>query len=204
MNKKVIIFITIFMLLITPVYALSSNKKESVTLSNCTDSTSARFIYNKNEIKVKFIGIDITNSLNSNVEIDLETVNEFVCNTLKNAKKIELEIEKEMDLKDKYDRYNAWVFVDDVLLQDTLLKKGYAKTYYLYENYKYYDTLKQSEKEAKEEKVGLWNVKQEEKIEVIDDTKKDEGVFSSLMNFINKVFEKILQFVDDLIKNVFN
>ncbi|MBR1679702.1 MAG: hypothetical protein IJ704_03570, partial [Bacilli bacterium] len=64
MNKKVIIFITIFVLLITPVHALSSNKKESVTLSNCTDSTSARFIYNKNEIKVKFIGIDITNSLN--------------------------------------------------------------------------------------------------------------------------------------------
>lgn len=204
MYKKIIILITIFTVLITPVYALSSDKKEVVTLSNCTDSTSARFIYNKNEIKVKFIGIDVVNSLNNSVDIDSKTIDEFICDTLKNAKKIELELEKEIEEKDKYDRYNAWVFVDDVLLQDTLLKKGYAKTYYLYENYKYYDTLKQSEQEAKDEKIGIWNVKQEETKEEVKSTDKDEGIFSSLMNFINKVFEKILQFIDDLIKNVFN
>ena len=188
-------------------YALSSEKKEKVVLSNCVDSTSARFMQNNNEIKVKFIGVDTANALstNKNEDITIDTINNYVCDKLKNAKKIELELEKEMDEKDKYDRYNAWVFVDDVLLQDALLEQGYAKTFYLFENYKYYNELKQTENKAKEAKVGLWNVK-EEKVEVISDKKdeKEEGIFDALLNFINKVFEKILQFVDDLIKNVFN
>lgn len=207
--KKIMVYFMIFVFSIINVpyvFALSSESKSIVTLSNCVDSTSARFMQNNNEIKVKFIGIDTANALSSSIneEISVETVNNFVCDKLKNAKKIELELEKEMEEKDKYDRYNAWVFIDDVLLQDILVKEGYAKTYYLYENYKYYDILKQDENSAKDAKTGIWNVKEEEKIEVIDESEKEESLFDMLLNFVNKVFEKILKFVDDLIKNVFN
>lgn len=205
MRKMLVVLFAVLIMIPLKVDALSSNTRDVVTLSSCIDSTSARFIQNGNEIKTKFIGIDVINAMesNENDEISTEFVDNFVCDLLKSAKKIELELEAKSDIKDKYDRYIVWVFLDDSLLQNSLVNKGYAKTFYLYEDYKYYNMLKQSEASAKEEKLGLWYVKEkvEEPIVV---SKKDESIFDALLSFINKVFEKILKFVDDLLKNVFN
>ena len=79
---------------------------------------------------------------------------------LENANKIELEFDKSASEKDKYDRYLAWVFVDDVLLQELLLtENGLAETYMLQNNYKYAGVLQESEEIAKnktlEEQMGV-------------------------------------------------
>ena len=49
------------------------------------------------------------------------------------------------------------MFVDDELLQEKLIRKGYAKVAYLYDEYTYTDRLQKAEKEAKERELGLWD-----------------------------------------------
>ena len=52
---------------------------------------------------------------------------------------------------------DTWVFVDNELLQEKIIKKGYAKVAYLYGDYKYTNTLKKAQKEAKKNKKGIWS-----------------------------------------------
>ena len=49
------------------------------------------------------------------------------------------------NLKDKYNRYLAWVYTDGTLLQSELVEKGFAKVAYVYGNYEYTDELKYGE-----------------------------------------------------------
>ena len=37
--------------------------------------------------------------------------------------------------RDKYDRILAWVYADDLFLQDSLVSEGYAEVAYLYGKY---------------------------------------------------------------------
>ena len=58
---------------------------------------------------------------------------------------------------DKYGRHLAWIWVDDSLLQEELIKEGLAQTYMLQDNYTYAWILQEKQEEAKEEKVGMWS-----------------------------------------------
>lgn len=51
------------------------------------------------------------------------------------------------------------MFVDDELLQEQLIQKGYAKVAYLYGDYKYTGRLQEAEKKAKAERLGIWSLK---------------------------------------------
>ena len=68
---------------------------------------------------------------------------------LENATKIELEFDSSADEKDQYERYLAWIWVDDELLQNLLVQDGLAETYMLQNNYKYAGMLQESEEIAK-------------------------------------------------------
>ena len=68
-----------------------------------------------------------------------------------------LEYDNKSDKVDKYDRTLAWVWIDDTLLQKELVKNGYAKVAYLYDEYKYASELKKFEEYAKENKINIWS-----------------------------------------------
>jgi micrococcal nuclease len=152
MLKRIIAIILITTILF-PIFALAEEESvKEVKLSQCVDSTSARFLLNEQEIKVKFIGIEADEFIetDSNDEINGKKVDDYVCSLLTNAKSIKIEYESNISLLDKYGRTNAWVFVDGELLESHLISLGYAKVAYLYDDYKYNDTLLEEEKEAKE------------------------------------------------------
>ena len=73
------------------------------------------------------------------------------------GKKIRLEFDKE--ITDRYDRWLAYVFVDGKMVNEELLRYGYARVYAFAPNTKYLDSLTAAEKEAKENKRGLWSVR---------------------------------------------
>ena len=78
---------------------------------------------------------------------------------LNNAEKIEIEFDKGPK-RDKYDRLLAYVFADDVLVQEELLKKGYAAIRYIYEpNNALENEFKEYEKIAINKKSGIWSAK---------------------------------------------
>lgn len=147
--KKV--FLIIFILF----FGINVNAKEIVTLNKCVDGDTAWFNINGEKIKARFLAIDTPESTNE-IEPYGKEASEFTCNLLKNAKKIEIEYDKNSDKFDKYDRHLVWVFVDDELLQNIIVKEGYADVKYLYGDYKYTDILKKSLIEAKANNLNMW------------------------------------------------
>lgn len=148
--KKILFILVTFFLFIDNTYAMNA------TLNKCVDGDTAWFNVNGEVIKVRFLAIDTPESTNKTEEYGKEA-SEFTCNILMNAKKIELEYDNNSDKTDKYDRHLVWVFVDETLLQKSLIENGFAEVAYLYGDYKYTSILKESQELAKENKLNIWS-----------------------------------------------
>ena len=208
--KKVFMFLTLICTILST-YNVNATEIEHdiVNLSTCVDGNSARFMLNNKEIKVKFIAAESVPTIMSeyNDEINGSLVNDYVCSILTNAKEIKIEYEPNSEKEDKYGRILAWVYVDDVLLQEYLVELGYAKVAFIYDDYLYNDVLLNAEAKAKEENKGVWKeINEEQEIEPnipkVEELKEEENVFKVIMNFINDIFEKLLKLIDDLINDV--
>ncbi len=70
------------------------------------------------------------------------------------GKKIRLEFDKERF--DPYGRTLAYVFVDDIFVNEQLLKRGLARTLIIKPNDRYAERLLLAEKEAKDDRRGIW------------------------------------------------
>ena len=143
-------------LLLFPLFVFA---KEQVEFSKCVDGDTFKIVMD-NEIKtVRMLAIDTPESVHPTKEAEKygKESSKYTCDLLTNAKKIELEYDNNSDKLDKYNRVLAWVFVDDYLLQDILVRNGYAEVAYLYNEYKYTNILKEHETLAKLEKLNIWS-----------------------------------------------
>lgn len=68
-----------------------------------------------------------------------------------------MEFDSSADERDKYNRYLAWVWIDDELLQNLLVENGLAEIYMMQNNYKYAGTLQEIQENAKDNKLGIWS-----------------------------------------------
>lgn len=207
--KKILTLILI-LLMILPFNVLAANTtSDTVTLSNCVDGNSARFMLGLGEVKVRFLGIEVEEIIKDDEtdEINGSFVSDYVCSALKSAKKIRIEYEPNTEKEDKLGRIQAWVFVDDVLLQEDLVKLGYAKVMYINDDYLYSEKLKSAQSFAKEKKLGIWKdyveeVNEEDDTIIEEKEVKHRGFFGTIIDFIVGLFEKLLKFIDDIISNV--
>ena len=117
-----------------------------------------------------------------------------------------LEYDSKSSKTDKYERHLVWVFVDDVLLQEELISKGYAQIDYVYGNYKYVEQLKGVEEKAKTKKNGIWSENQEENANKKDEDDEEIVVKKSdLKNILNSIYEilkKLLEIIETIINDV--
>lgn len=157
MKKTKFIFLILFML--CPSIIFAKNKQVNATFSKCVDGDTAKFIVNEKEITVRFLAIDTpeTKHPTKGEEPYGKEASNFTCNALKKANTITLEYDDGSDQYDKYNRHLAWVYVDQILLQDALVQKGLAKIAYLYGDYAYTEQLQKSEAIAKEQQLGIWS-----------------------------------------------
>ena len=205
MNKKIMILLSILVLLsFKKVDALEGTVE--VKFNNCVDSTSARFILNNEEIKVKFIGIDVGEFVVADEydETNGKTIEEYVCSLLTEAKSIKLEYEPKVEDKDKYGRVNAWVFLDDTLLQEHLVSIGVAKVAYLYDDYLYNDLLKETEQKAKDNGTGIWKEKEEvpDRKEAPVEEEKPKGFFEGILDFFKGIFNAIVEAFNNMVEDI--
>lgn len=177
MKKKLILIISIFFLSINSIYA-----KEKVQFSDCVDGDTIKVLLEGKKYTIRMLAIDTPESVHptKGVEYYGKEASEYTCNTIKNAKKIEIEYDENSDKTDKYDRLLVWVFVDGKLLQQELISNGYAKLAYLYGDYKYTSILEDTQELASTKNIGIWNEEakakynKENKItEDIEDTDKN-------------------------------
>jgi len=150
--KRIMIFI-IIIISIAKVEALN------VTLDSCIDGDTARFIVNNQSVKVRFLSINAPEIEGEDKKTEYmgEEAKNYTCELLTNAKNIKLEFDNNSNTKDKYDRLLAWIWIDDSLLQELLVKKGLAKVDYIYDEYLYVPYLCQIEKNAYNNKIGIWS-----------------------------------------------
>ncbi len=148
----------LFLLCLFPLMVVSAEEKESVTLSKCVDGDTAVFLVNGEEKKYRFLAIDTPESVHptKGEEAFGKEASTFTCDALTNAKSIEVEYDEASGKQDKYGRGLAWIYVDGVMLQKTLIEKGLAEVAYIYGKYQYVDELCALQKTAISNKIGIW------------------------------------------------
>lgn len=137
----------------------TETNKIKVELVATVDGDTAKFKINEEQITVRFLGINTKETVDPKrgEEAWGKEASDFTKEKLGKATKIELEFDDIADEKDKYDRYLAWIWVDDELLQNLLVENGLAENYMLQNNYKYAGMLQESEEIAKNNKFGIWS-----------------------------------------------
>ena len=187
-----IIYVLVAIILFGLNISVYAEQKE-VTLKKCVDGDTARFIMNGKEIKARFLAIDTPESVHPTIgeEPFGKEASKYTCDLLTKADEIILEYDSKSSKTDKYDRHLVWVFVDDVLLQEQLISKGYAQIDYVYGNYKYVEQL-----EAVEEKTSK---KEDNKDEEIVIKKSD---LKSLLNSVYEILKKLLEIIETIVNDV--
>lgn len=153
--KKIYLFIIVFLLFFVPIPIFASERID-VTLNKCVDGDTAWFNLKNKQIKARFLAIDTPESTNKIEEYGKEA-SKFTCDLLNNASHIQIEYDDNSDKQDKYNRELVWVFIDEKLLQELVVKEGLAEVKYIYGNYKYLDQVNLALKEAKKNKLNLWS-----------------------------------------------
>lgn len=158
--KKILVLVFTFFI---SLHICCAEEKITVEFDSCVDGDTANVILDDEKIKIRLLAIDTpeTKHPTTSEEAFGKEASEFTCNKLMNAEKIEIEYDGNSDKLDKYDRHLVWIWIDDYLLQDEIIKQGLGEVAYLYGEYKYTGTLENHQSIAKANKIGIWN---EEKI----------------------------------------
>ena len=173
-------------------------KEELVEFVQCDDSKSAKFRNNDNELlSIKLLGITVPDKSE-------EETYKYMCDILNKTTEIKLEYDDNSEETDSYGRRYAWVFVDDLLLQDILVKEGYVNISSQVADYKYMDDLKTSLNEAKDNEKGIWKVEEENFVEEqAEEMPKKKSIWkqitTSIVSFIDGILDSILKFIESML-----
>jgi len=106
--------------------------------------------------KVRYIGIDTPETVDPRKSVQCFGVEA----SKKNKELVEgkmVRLEKDITDRDKYNRLLRYVWLDDVLVNLELVKRGFAYSYSYPPDIKYQDQFLKAQQEAREAKRGLWN-----------------------------------------------
>ena len=134
------------------------NEKIKVTFIRCVDGDTAVLKINGSNEKFRFLGVDTPESVHpaKDVEQYAKEASKNTCDLLTNASSIKVEYDLNSDKKDKYNRNLAWIWIDDILLQELMISEGFARVAYVYGNYKYTDKLCSLQNNAISNNKGIW------------------------------------------------
>jgi endonuclease YncB( thermonuclease family) len=128
-------------------------------VTSVIDGDTIKILYSGNEQSVRFLGIDAP-------EVSLlrtkkkgcfaEEAKDYVKELLL-GKEVHLEFDPTQNKADSYKRRLKYVYLDDELLNETLLSNGYAKEYTFKVPYQLRDRFLSAQQEAQDEQLGLWN-----------------------------------------------
>ncbi len=185
----------ILLLILTSIICISSVKaeeqKEEVKLINCDSAVSLTVETSTGYKRIRLLMMD-----SSTGSLDKE-INNYVCNKVKNASKLEIELDPLSDKENKYKETLVYLYVDGSLLQNDLISLGYAQVNYVYNDYKYVDELCDLQKRALENKLGIWtypDIKEEycQSGVIIKNENKDEEKNEEKKTKDNQNIKKIL------------
>lgn len=111
----------------------------------------------ENGEKVRYIGIDTPETKHPNKAIQCFGVEAAVQNKeLVEGKAVRLE--KDVTDRDRYGRLLRYVYVGEKFINYELVRQGFALVYTYPPDVKYNEVFLEAQKQAREEKLGLWNM----------------------------------------------
>jgi len=137
-------------------YSLSRDKISKAKFVDCLDATTFTFEIEDEIIDVKLIGISTpkyNHHLYGNDPWGKEAF-EYSCKALNDADEVLLELDTKGDFFDS-GKLQAWIWVDEELLNYNMVFNGYANIIEMYKNYKYYELLENALVEAKINEKGI-------------------------------------------------
>ncbi|MCH5166856.1 MAG: thermonuclease family protein [Erysipelotrichales bacterium] len=146
---KKVIFAFLICLVFLPRVNASEENLISAELVKC-DSLSNIWLSINNDIKrIHLLAFETESGF-----LDDE-INNYICSILSSSSKIQ--IEYDIEKKDKYNRELVYLYVDGKILQNELLSLGYGQVDNVLHNYRYLSDFCNIQKEAIIKKSGIWN-----------------------------------------------
>lgn len=131
----------------TPTPTLSPNQITKAEVLSVIDGDT---IIIEGEQKVRYVGID-------SPEVDECFSEEALAENKKLVEGKTIRLEKDVSEKDKYGRLLRYVYVDDLFVNEYLIKRGFAKNMGIKPDLRYYQLFKNAQMEAKDFNRGLWS-----------------------------------------------
>lgn len=140
----------------TPAPTLLGTSNEYVRIKRVNDGDTVTVVINNREEMIRLIGIDAP-ELGQKPwgERSKRELQKIIRETDKTVR-VELDIEK----TDKYGRVLAYLWTrDGRLINEEMLKRGYALLYTVPPNVRYVDRLKEAQEFASKKRIGIWKEK---------------------------------------------
>ena len=150
-QKPITLLITFLALLLLTTLALAA---DGVCTRVVDGDTIVVQIGNKQE-KVRLLGVDTPETVHPRKPVERfgKEASEF---TKKMVEGRSVRIEHDWQLRDKYHRMLAYVYLDDgTMLNAEIIRQGYGFAYVKYP-FKFLQEFREYEREAREAKKGLW------------------------------------------------
>ncbi len=118
--------------------------------------------FKMNSETVRLLAIDTPETVKPNTPVQAfgKEASDATCKLLESANNIELKQDKNNEV-DKYGRVLAWVFIDDIFLQEYLVENGLASIKYVSKSTvdkSLLNKLVAAEERAKSKKLGIWSL----------------------------------------------
>lgn len=121
------------------------------------DGDTIKIKFNDKQETIRLIGVDTPESVHSDSNKNIPE-GEIASNYTKDRlEEKQIKLEFDVQTRDKYNRYLAYVFIDGKMFNKELLEKGYARISTYPPNVKYVDDFTKIQKEAIRKNKGFWD-----------------------------------------------
>ncbi|PZM87031.1 MAG: hypothetical protein DLD55_03540 [candidate division SR1 bacterium] len=134
--------------------------KEGIKVFSVLDGDTIRYKDESGKLQsVRLLGVDAPESNTARykkTECYGKEAKEYLRERLKGAY-IQLSFDEESPHYDRYGRQLAYVWLENQLINEELIRKGYAREYRYKTNYKEQENFKKAEQDAQSEQIGMRN-----------------------------------------------
>ncbi len=143
----------------TSIEFVMNDNMQPVIYTKKVDGDTAYFTIDGIEEKVRFLAVDTPETVKEGTPVEPygPEASSYTDMRLSDAQEIYIEWDDNSEQTDAYGRYLGWIWVDGSLLEEELVRLGYAEVAYIYGDYKYADELYNVQDIAKQEELGIWS-----------------------------------------------
>lgn len=160
MKQKRLLYSFLLLFVILAVYSvtdwISAPETKTYEVSRVVDGDTIIVVFEGKEERLRLIGLDAPESVHSDPERNVPYGSisaEFTREQLEGRK---VTLEFDVQERDQYGRLLAYVYLDEELFNELLIREGHAKAGTYPPNLKYNELLHEAEEKAREEALGLW------------------------------------------------